>query len=173
MIDKVLFSSENHDWRTPTDLFNYLDKMFRFDCDFADNNGITNFMRDSKGEINNQYHNPCDSLETNWNEFGKVGFLNPPYDSKLQTQFLEKAVESKIKVVCLLPSRTDTIKWHELVFKNATEIYFIKSRLQFIGAKNSAPFPSAVVVLNKKKKNRDIKFFTLGKKKNDYIYKRI
>ncbi len=49
-------------------------------------------------------------------------------------------------VVCLLPSRTDTQWWHSYVIAHAAEVRFIKGRLKFGGSKNSAPFPSAVVV---------------------------
>jgi hypothetical protein len=48
-------------------------------------------------------------------------------------------------VVLLIPSRTDTVAWHEYVMK-ADDIRFIKGRLKFGGAKNGAPFPSAIVI---------------------------
>jgi len=48
----------------------------------------------------------------------------------------------------LIPSRTDTKYWHDYIMK-ADEIRFIKGRLKFGNAKNSAPFPSCVVVFNK------------------------
>jgi site-specific DNA-methyltransferase (adenine-specific) len=48
----------------------------------------------------------------------------------------------------LIPARTDTKYWHDYVM-NASKIYFVKGRLKFDNGtenKNSAPFPSAVVV---------------------------
>ncbi|WFD12230.1 hypothetical protein [Tepidibacter hydrothermalis] len=45
----------------------------------------------------------------------------------------------------LIPSRTDTKYWHEWIFGKA-EIRFIKGRLKFDDSKNSAPFPSAIVI---------------------------
>jgi hypothetical protein len=50
-------------------------------------------------------------------------------------------------VVMLLPARTDTRWWHEWVMKG--EVRFIRGRLKFGGAKNSAPFPSVIVVFKK------------------------
>lgn len=47
----------------------------------------------------------------------------------------------------LIPSRTDTKWWHEYVMK-AKEIRFIKGRLKFSGHKNSAPFPSCIVIFD-------------------------
>lgn len=50
-------------------------------------------------------------------------------------------------VVCLVPSRTDTKWWHDYVIAPGHEVRFLKGRLKFGSAKNSAPFPSAVVVM--------------------------
>ena len=47
----------------------------------------------------------------------------------------------------LIPARTDTKYWHKFVMK-ASEVYFVKGRLKFGDSKNSAPFPSAVVVFD-------------------------
>ncbi len=46
--------------------------------------------------------------------------------------------------MCLLPARTDTKWWHEYCMKG--EIRLVKGRLKFGDGKNSAPFPSAVVI---------------------------
>ena len=47
-------------------------------------------------------------------------------------------------VVFLIPSRTDTKWWHNYCMRG--EIRFIKGRLKFDNYKNSAPFPSAIVI---------------------------
>jgi site-specific DNA-methyltransferase (adenine-specific) len=59
--------------------------------------------------------------------------------------FLERALEAEVAVF-LIPARTDTRWFHEIVLPYAAEIRFIKGRLKFSGAKNSAPFPSMIVV---------------------------
>ena len=46
----------------------------------------------------------------------------------------------------LIPARTDTKYFHEFIYHKAKEIRFVKGRLKFGGSKNSAPFPSMVVV---------------------------
>lgn len=58
-----------------------------------------------------------------------------------------------VTVVCLLPARTDTRWFQRFVWSYEgnkpqpyVEVRFIKGRLKFGGAKNSAPFPSMVVV---------------------------
>jgi site-specific DNA-methyltransferase (adenine-specific) len=63
-------------------------------------------------------------------------------------KWVQKAYESAqagALVVCLLPARSDTRWWHDYVMPSA-EVRFLKGRLKFGGACNSAPFPSAVVI---------------------------
>lgn len=48
-------------------------------------------------------------------------------------------------VVMLLHARTDT-KWFHNYILGKAEIRFVKGRLKFGGSKNSAPFPSMVVI---------------------------
>ena len=132
MNTKVMFSSMTDEWRTPQSLFDKLDKEFNFDSDPCP-------MKDQplkKG------------LFDGWD---RRVFVNPPY-SKI-SKWVEygytyvKTNSLCSYVVMLIPSRTDTKWWHEYVMK-AKEIRFIKGRLKFSGHKNSAPFPSAVVVFN-------------------------
>ena len=75
--------------------------------------------------------------------------MNPPYGREIGA-WMKKAYESSLQgamVVCLVPARTDTKWWHDYAIKG--EIEFIRGRLKFGKSKNSAPFPSAVVVFNK------------------------
>ena len=53
--------------------------------------------------------------------------------------------ENNVTVVMLIPSRTDT-KWFHNYIYGIAEIRFIKGRLKFGNSKNSAPFPSMVVI---------------------------
>lgn len=51
----------------------------------------------------------------------------------------------------LIPARTDTRWFHEFIYnKENVEIRFLKGRLKFGNAKNSAPFPSMIVVFKGK-----------------------
>jgi hypothetical protein len=83
---------------------------------------------------------------------GRV-WCNPPYGREIG-QWVAKAVGSTVVVptaelvVMLLPARTDTRWWHSYVIPFG-QPRFIKGRLKFGGAKNSAPFPSAVVVFRR------------------------
>ena len=82
-------------------------------------------------------------------EWGSSNFVNPPYGRELP-KWIKKGWEESRKgkqCVFLIPSRTDTRYWHEYVMR-AEEIRFIKGRLKFKGAENSAPFPSCIVIFN-------------------------
>lgn len=123
---KAMFSSACGDYSTPSDLFHRLNSEFNFNDD------------------------PCpiipkdDGLSRPW---GEVTFVNPPY-GRLIGDWIKKGYEESQEgktVVMLLPSRTDTKWWHEYCMK-AHEIRFIRGRLKFSGSKNSAPFPSAIVI---------------------------
>ena len=56
-----------------------------------------------------------------------------------------EAAKPYTTVVMLLPARTDTRWFHKYIY-GQTEIRFIKGRLKFGEALNSAPFPSMIVI---------------------------
>jgi site-specific DNA-methyltransferase (adenine-specific) len=70
-------------------------------------------------------------------------FCNPPYGRGVD-RWLAKAREADCAVY-LLPARTDTAWWHDHALK-ADEIRFVRGRLKFGGAQNSAPFPSVILI---------------------------
>lgn len=74
----------------------------------------------------------------------------PPYGREIGKWVFTAAVASGVRgttVVMLLPARTDTRWFHEYIYqKDCVEIRFIRGRLKFGGSKNSAPFPSMVVI---------------------------
>lgn len=82
---------------------------------------------------------------------GEIVWCNPPYGREI-TKWVEKGHRSAKNegavVVMLLPARTDTKWFHDYIYGHA-EITFVRGRLKFGGCKNSAPFPSMVVVFRK------------------------
>jgi site-specific DNA-methyltransferase (adenine-specific) len=60
-------------------------------------------------------------------------------------QKLTKRLRGGVQVVALVPARTDTQWWWDSVIHH--EVRFIKGRLKFGNQTNSAPFPSAIVVM--------------------------
>jgi len=134
MVNPGLFSSLTDNWSTPPELFQALDKEFCFTLDAC--------ATASNATVSNYY--ASDSLEREWEG---VVWCNPPYGRTIG-QWIRKGRLSALNgatVVMLIPSRTDTRWWHEDVML-ASDIRFIRGRLRFGGATNSAPFPSAIVV---------------------------
>ena len=123
---RAFFSSHRQDGKTPIALYEKLDKEFNFDFDPCPTNPDFN------------------GLEIEWK---KYNFVNPQYNK--QKLWIKKAYKESLKnkiCVMLLPARTDTKIFHEIILPFAFEIRFIKGRLKFQQYKNSAPFPSMIVI---------------------------
>jgi hypothetical protein len=126
MLNPALLSSKSDHWSTPAATYEALNAEFLFTFD------------------------PCplmsneDGRKVKWS--GRV-FCNPPY-SRI-TEFLKKGLYHLAAGDCellvyLIPARTDTAWFHDYCQKG--EVRFLRGRLKFGGSKNSAPFPSMVVI---------------------------
>ena len=139
-INEGMFTSNSSDYLTPKWLLEHLYEVFTFyldpcsDQDWRDNPNVDAFI-----------HYTAKGLERPWT--GTV-FMNPPYGREIRKWFAKAANCNAKTVVCLIPARTDT-RWFQDHIKEASCIVFIKGRLKFSNAKNSAPFPSAIVVFGK------------------------
>lgn len=131
----VHFSSNTDLWATPQDLFDQQNAKYGFTLD------VCALPDNAKCQ---RYFTPADDgLAQVWSG---VCWMNPPY-GRVIGSWMAKAYRSALQgavVVCLVPARTDTAWWHEYAMKG--EIEFLRGRLKFGGHKNSAPFPSAIVV---------------------------
>jgi site-specific DNA-methyltransferase (adenine-specific) len=135
MISEALFSSDSDEWTTPQWLYDMLNQEFRFTldpCATQENAKCEKFFTQEQ-----------DGLIQSWDD--EVIFCNPPY-SKIK-DWIQKGFESKAVSVFLIPARTDTKYFHAFCSR-AKEIRFIKGRLKFSNSKNSAPFPSCLVVFD-------------------------
>lgn len=129
MKSRIHFSSASAHWPTPRKTFEALNAEFKFNLD------------------------PCplgakhDGLAVAWR--GKRVFCNPPYGPGIR-KWLERGLEAKLAVF-LLPARTDTAWFHEIVMPKAREIRFLRGRLNFGDGRpeQRAPFPSIVVVFER------------------------
>lgn len=131
---KIHFSSKSDDWATPKELYDKLNSEFSFNFDPCP-----------------LHHNidEWNGLEIDWKE---RNFINPPYSRQgNQTAWVQKALdESKKGKLCvlLIPVRTSSKRWQDLIFPYASDIRYLRGRLKFGGHNNSAPFCSAVVVFD-------------------------
>lgn len=137
----IHFSSKSDDWATPQDFFIKYDKIYNFGLDAA--------ASSENAKCAKYFSVVDDGLNQSWGGYGAV-WCNPPY-SQLK-KWIQKAYKESLLgviVVMLIPARTDTAAWHDYIFPYA-EIEFIRGRLKFGNSKNSAPFPSAIVIFGKK-----------------------
>ena len=137
----VHFSSATDLHATPQEFFDKLNAEFHFALDVC--------ATSENAKCFNYFCKEQDGLAKNWVSAASGGavWMNPPYGREIG-RWMEKANEAAKEgatVVCLVPARTDTKWWHECAIQH--EVRFIRGRLKFGDAKNSAPFPSAVIVM--------------------------
>lgn len=135
MINKGLFTSAKDDWETPQWLFDELNKQFGFTLDVC--------ASDENKKVGSYFTKEEDGLKQDWR--GDTCWMNPPYGREIG-KWVKKASEERA-TVCLLPARTDTKWFHDYIYKKPNvEVRFLKGRLKFGNSKNSAPFPSMIVI---------------------------
>jgi|SRR3954470_796737 len=139
----LMFSTGQDVYGTPDNIFKALNSEFNFTLDAA--------ALPENAKCDKYFTPQQDALIQDWSK--QIVFCNPPYSRPLQGKFIQKAFEESKKgatVVMLIPSRTDTKIFHEVILPNA-EVRFIKGRLKFGDSKNAAPFPSMIVIFRPKK----------------------
>ena len=135
----VHFSSERHDWTTPRAFFDELHAEFGFTLDAA--------ASPHNALCPRYFTEESDGLAQDWR--GEVVWCNPPYGRQIGKWIAKAAEEARggATVVMLIPARPDTAAWHDHIFANPqATVRFVRGRLKFGEAKESAPFPSAVVI---------------------------
>lgn len=144
-INNGLFTSDSAEWETPQDFFNELDREFNFTLD-----PCATFENAKCAEY---YTKEDDGLRQEW--WGTV-YMNPPYGREIGKWVAKASLEAALRgstVVCLLPARTDTRWFHDHIWddkkhqpREGVQLRLLRGRLKFGGSKNSAPFPSMVVI---------------------------
>lgn len=141
-------SSLDDTWTTPRKFFDELNKEFRFTLDAAALQAST-LIPDNWYGPDHPDPNRRDAFKCLWTADAGGGhiYLNPPYGRVIGKWMAKANREAAIgaTVVCLVPARTDTNWWHDYCIQH--EVRFIKGRLKFGDGKNSAPFPSALVII--------------------------
>jgi site-specific DNA-methyltransferase (adenine-specific) len=147
MINKALFSSNKQHWETPQWLFDELHKEFSFTIDLA--------ASSENNKLPRYYAPEQNSLDRSW--VGERGFLNPPYGRQIKewvrkaydTHLLNRILRTDGFVVALLPGRTDTIWYHDYIYRKA-RVRLLRGRLKFelggVPSPHGAPFPSIIAI---------------------------
>lgn len=143
-MNKVHFSSKTSEWGTPQDFFDKMSRVYGpFDLD------VCASSKNAKCPVYYTLEWGPSGLEADWNLVSKKAWMNPPYGREIK-HWVKKAADEALKgvrIVALLPSRTDTRWFHDHIYTNPLcDITFLRGRLKFGGAANSAPFPSMIVL---------------------------
>lgn len=134
-----VFLSKRSDWETPDELFDPLNREFKFTLDVC--------ASEKNAKCDKFFTEKMDGLSRSWDG---ACWMNPPFGNK--AAWVKKAYAESQRngttVVCLLPSRTNTRWWHDYVMKS--EVRFILGRPKFKGCKHGLPQPLAIVVMKRK-----------------------
>ena len=157
--------SEKQDWGTPLSFFDYVEKTFdvKFTldaCASAHNYKVDQYMTEQDDALIQEW---CESDNNGNGKTYEQVWLNPPYGN-MQKQFIVKAATEAVlgncRVFALIPARTDTRLFHEVVLNYASAVYFIKGRLHFEESNRKKPnnrgsstHPSMLVIFDGKVKN--------------------
>lgn len=132
---QVHFSSQSNEWSTPQAFYDQLNKEFNFTLDPC--------ATDGNAKCPKYYTQSTGGLAQSWDN--ETVFCNPPYGRELKHWVKKSSEAVGGVVVMLIPARTDTTYFHNYIY-NKSEIRFIRGRLKFGDSKNSAPFPSMLVI---------------------------
>lgn len=143
MVSRTMFSSKTVEWATPQDLFDRLNAKYRFTLDVC--------ATPENAKCPRYFTREQDGFLQDWS--GERVWCNPPYGKEIarwvwacsEANHPCEPAGAPDLAVMLLPARTDVRWWHDYVIPYG-RVEFIRGRLKFGGSKNSAPFPSAVVV---------------------------
>ena len=119
-------------YRTPPQLFLWLDNTYHFDVDAA---------ATERDRLCARHF--ADAFAVRWAEHARAAFCNPPY-SQLRRWIAkahEEARAGSITVVLLVPMPNGGRVWHEHVFGHATRVIFIAGRVSFVNPVTGAPQP--------------------------------
>lgn len=143
------FSSVTDEWSTPLDFYSRLSEEFNFVLDVAalsTSCRTPSWYGPDHPDLSRQ-----DGLVQSWAaeaiSLGGDIWMNPPYGRTIGDWMRKANRESAdgVTIVCLVPARTDTRWFHDHCAHH--ELRFVRGRLKFGNATNSAPFPSLVVVM--------------------------
>lgn len=129
-------SRNNDEWYTPKEI---IDALGRFDLDPCAP------IKPLWKTADVMYNIIDDGLSKEWE--GRV-WLNPPYSRPLVEQFINKMAQHGDGIV-LLPNRVDSKMFQEVIFKKATAMMFLRSRIRFYrpdGTRGDAPNHGSVLI---------------------------
>ena len=140
-IRTVMGSSNDMTWETPQRWFDYLNLEFGFTLDPC--------CEHKTAKCKKHYTPNEDGLSKSWRD--ERVFMNPPYGKEIYPWMRKAYSESKENgalVVCFVPARVDTERWHQFAAK-ASDIRFPKGRVKNENGQ-AWPFPVAIIIFRPK-----------------------
>lgn len=125
------------DYSTPQDLFEHYDRIHHFTldvCATAANAKCPSYFTSEQDGLQQPWHGTC--------------WMNPPYHQAEIPKWIRKAYEESQRgavVVTLLPARTGSAWFHEVVLPHA-EVTFLPGRIKFDGLTTNAMENSMIAV---------------------------
>jgi len=131
-------------WETPQLLFDKLNEEFHFwldCCALPANAKCTRYITPEEDALSmpSWGATPCDSYSF---------WMNPPYGKGID-RWVQRAYEvslSGVRVVCLLPARTNAPWWHDYCMR-AREIRLVRKKVSFGGPVAGVPFWGSAIVV--------------------------
>jgi hypothetical protein len=123
----------------------------------TDKHGTPKWLLESIRKEFGPYFDPCpidwdeskpDGLVIEW---GPINYVNPPYNGSQWQDWVKKAfseMDKGRKSIMLLPSRTGTKAFHNIILKECAEIRFFEGRLTFDGSDGPAVFDSILIIFD-------------------------
>jgi phage N-6-adenine-methyltransferase len=139
------YNGNGREWATPPEVFEPLDREFRFTvdaCATPQNAKVPRFWAEAEN-----------GLEQDWR--GERVFLNPPYGREIYAWTLKARTSGADIVVAVLPASSDLAWWHDDVIGGGAEIRYLRGRVRFLTGgpyRASGFFPSVIVIWRKRPK---------------------
>ncbi len=139
-------------WSTPPKFFRWLERELEVEFDLdpcanPENRKCERFFTEKDNGLIQPWH-------------ANAVFVNPPYSDV--RKWIEKSIQEIERgnantIAMLIPARTDTTYWHDLIGVHASEVWLLRGRIQFLApgavVKSCATFPSAAVVFKTRRGN--------------------
>ena len=152
MNTELMFSKKSDMWATPQNFFDKVNQEFNFTldvCAVEENAKCLSFFSPEDDGLSKEWSGVC--------------WCNPPYsDTASWTRKCVTEAYRGVTTALLIPARTDTKYFQNDILRYSilnkdreeyaieTELRFLPGRLKFGDGKNSAPFPSVLVIFRKK-----------------------
>lgn len=155
MENKIHFSNNKNDWETPDIVFGPLNDEFNFVLDVCAN------AKNSKCDL--WLSEETDALTVDWSRYlTNIGqpngyvWCNPPYNNMTGwAKKVREEAEKGVNIVTLTAARVNTRWFKELYLSDTDLVYvpvcqlrFLQPKITFVGATNTAPFPSCVGIFS-------------------------